>query len=1203
MARSYTSFSRLLTALLLLLSLGARAQLQLTGPAAVTQDFSALAASGTATLPAGFQLAGGTSPVYGNASNASATTQAGGTSGTGALSGSSSGGAYNFAPGVTAAATDRALGFLSSGSYSSPRSILLAVRNSTGQTITDLGVAFDIEKYRTGTRAFDWQFYTSPDGSTWSLVTDGSQSYAADAAVAVLNPPASLSKAATLSALNLADGGTLYLRWSYVGSGGSTNAQALGLDNLVLTPTLSGTPAPAAITTGPISGSPFCAAGSGAAVAVPFTLTGGLTGTFAAQLSDAAGAFSADLTRNLIGTGTASPLAATIPAGTAAGTGYRIRVVQASSATAGSPNGANLTVTTAPATNGVTLAPATDQSLTTTGTGAAITATPATPSSFTWLYSTSSDGPFTTVISGATAASYTPRGADFGAAGTYYLVARATSTCGSVAGTSAPVALTVKTPTPSVTATPSPVPDFGSVPMGTPSAGRTVTLSGRNLGGDVTLTPPAGFQLRTGTTAFSCAALTLPVSGGSLTATVEVRFVPAAAQAYSGVITLTSPDAALLDGIAVSGTGVAPAYPPSLSTAAVSAVTSTTATAGGTVLDEGGRTVTARGVVYAPTEAPTTQDDFTQDGTSTGSFSSALTGLTPGTTYYVRAYATNAQGTSYGEQRSFTTAAVLLAAEPTQGSTLTATAVAPTSVTLAISGGDGAKKLLLVTPGPALSFQPADGTTYLANTAFGQGDQPAPGVYVVGAAATASVTITGLVASTEYTYTVFDYNDDNTSGAENYLLTPAGELTLSTPAPPAGLLLADNFDYPAGDRLTAHGWTAHSAPGTNAILVSTSGLSYASYDADAASRPAAANAGASLAASGEDVSRPFPSQGAGTAVYASLLVSVNAVTTADYFFHLGPDPLSTTFRGRLYVRPAATAGKIQFGVSGSGTTTQYAPAEYELKQTYLLTVRYVFGPSGTETRLYVNPGGQTEPATADATNTEAASSAPANLGSVALRQSANTTQLLVDGLRVATSYSAARAFTSAPLPVTLTAFSARRTDAGVQLQWATAQELNARTYHVERSTDGRTFTRVAAQPAAGTATQARRYAALDASAPTRQLYYRLAQEDTDGTLHYSSVVSVAAGLGTPAAALTVAPNPADPTRPVTLLLTGRAGQALTLQLLDNAGRLHHTQALRPLTDAEQLPLTLPATLPAGTYMLRVTGAGSQPLHTRLVLVR
>jgi len=1202
--QAFSSLTRVLTALLVLLSFGAHAQLTLTGSGAVTQDFS-LGTSATAALPTGFQLAGGASPTYGNAANTTATTQAGGSSGTGALSSSSAGGAYNFANGVTASSTERALGFLTSGSYSSPRHILLAVRNGTGQTLSSLLVEFDIEKYRTGTRAFDWQFFTSADGTTWSAVLpDGSQAYAADAAIAVVNPPTTTSKAVTLTGLNLADAGTLYLRWSYVGNGGSTNAQGLGLDNLRLTPTLGTGPVTPTLSTGTITGSPFCAAGSGAAVAVPFTATGGLTGSFAAQLSDATGAFAADLTQNLIGTGSASPIAATIPAGTPAGTGYRIRVVHAAGPTTGTPNGSDLTVTVAPATNTVTVSPATAQNLVTTGTGTLLTATPTAASTFGWAYGTSAGGPFTTAISGASAATYTPKGSDFGGvAGTYYLVARATSTCGSVVGTSAPVTITLSVPQPTVTANPNPVPDFGSVAVGSASAAKLVTVTGSDLPGDVTLTPPAGFQLRTGTGAFSCAPLTLPATGGSLSATVEVRFLPALAQATTGTVSITSPGATGLTGIQVSGTGTAPAYPPGVSTAAPTAVTATTATSGGEVLEDNGSPVTARGVAFATTEAPTTQDDFTQDGAGLGAFTSALTGLLPNTTYYVRAYATNAQGTSYGQQASFTTPAVALAAEPTQASTLTATTVTPTTVTLAISGGNGARRLLLVTPGPALSFPPQDGTTYAGNAAFGQGDQPTPGTYVVLAGSAASLTVTGLSADAEYTFAVYDYNDDNTSGAENYLLSPRGELTLSTPPLPAGLLLAENFDYPAGDPLTSHGWTAHSAGGTNTILLATPGLSYGGYDGTGLNRPAATNAAAGLTASGEDVHRTFPEQAAGTAVYASVLVNVSAAGTADYFLHLSTDPVVSTFRARLFVR-SATGGKLQFGVSGSGTTTQYDPTLYDLNTTYLLVMRYTFGPSGTETRLYVNPGAS-EPTTANATSTEAASSAPAGIGAVALRQGANTSPLLLDGLRVANSYSAARAFVapSTPLPVTLTAFTAVRQSSGsVQLQWATAQELNARLFRVQRSLDGRTFTTISSQAAAGTSSQARRYQALDATAPATTLYYRLAQEDTDGTLHYSSIVSVGPGTA-PAASLTVAPNPAGSGQPLTLTLSGCAGQARTLQIFDLNGRLLLSRPLTPATAVEQVPLTLPATLPAGTYLLRATASSQPPLHTRLVLVR
>ncbi|WP_426491300.1 beta strand repeat-containing protein [Hymenobacter sp. 102] len=1103
----------------------------------------------------------------------------------------------------------------SGGVQKGTQAIVLLATGSDNANAAAFDLNLDFTGTTAGTISLTWAEVNNSTGnrqSTFKLQTNtGTNGAWVDlpgSSVVLTNNAASSGQ---LSALALPaafdNSATAKIRFYIVPTAGGTNPTGsrpkISLDNLAVTATAAG-PVTPKITTGTIAGSPFCVTGSaGTAVSVPYAVTGGLSGTFAAQLSDASGSFAADLPQNLIGTGSATPIAATLPAGTPAGSGYRIRVVHAASGTIGSANTADLTVTNPPVSNSVTLNSTAGQSITTTGTGSPLTASATAPSTFAWTYGTSSLGPFTTAISGATAASYTPKGADFGGvAGTYYLVAQASSTCGSVSATSAPVTISVSAPQPTVTASPNPVPDFGSVATGSASIAKPVTLTGSNLSGDVTLTPPAGFQLRTGTGAFSCAALTLTPAGGNLSATVEVRFLPALDQAYSGSISVSSPGAGSLPGIAVSGAGTSPVYPPSVRTLLPSAVTSSAATSGGEVQEDGGSPVTARGVAYATTPAPTTQDDFTQDGTGLGTFTSQLIGLVPNTTYYVRAYATNAQGTSYGEQVSFTTPAVTLAAEPTQGSTLTATTVSPTSVTLTISGGDGAKQLLLATPGPALGFQPTDGTTYAGNSAFGQGDQPTPGTYVVLAGSAASVTVTGLTADTEYTFAVFDYNDDNTSGAENYLLTPHGELTLSTPPLPAGLLLAENFDYPAGDRLTDHGWTAHSFPGTNAILLSAPGLAYSGYDAAGFNRPAAVNAAAALTASGEDVSRTFPAQAAGTAVYASALVSVSSASTADYFLHLSTDPVVSTFRARLFVR-SASGGKIQFGVSGSGTTTQYDPTLYELNTTYLLVMRYTFGPSGAETKLYVNPG-QSEPAVAGATSTESATSAPSSIGAVALRQGSNTSPLLLDGLRVANSYSAARAF-STPLPVTLTRFSAQRHASGlVQVSWATAQEIGAQSFRVQRSLDGRTFTSVASQAAAGTTSQARQYQALDATAPAGQLYYRLEQQDQDGTLHYSSVVAVGPQNGAAlAASLTLAPNPAGAVQALTLTVAGRAGQALTLQVLDNTGRQLYTQPLRPGAEVEQLGLRLPAGLPAGTYVLRLSGAGVAPLHARLVLTR
>ena len=96
---------------------------------------------------------------------------------------------------------------------------------------------------------------------------------------------------------------------------------------------------------------------------------------------------------------------------------------------------------------------------------------------------------------------------------------------------------------------------------------------------------------------------------------------------------------------------------PTLTTTSVSSITATTASSGGNVSSDGGLSVTARGVVWNTTELPTVDnyDGITSDGTGTGSFTSSLTNLLGNTTYYVRAYATNSDGTTYGSQRSFST--------------------------------------------------------------------------------------------------------------------------------------------------------------------------------------------------------------------------------------------------------------------------------------------------------------------------------------------------------------------------------------------------------------------------------------------------------------------------------------------------------------------------------------------------------------------
>jgi uncharacterized protein (TIGR02145 family) len=94
---------------------------------------------------------------------------------------------------------------------------------------------------------------------------------------------------------------------------------------------------------------------------------------------------------------------------------------------------------------------------------------------------------------------------------------------------------------------------------------------------------------------------------------------------------------------------------PVLTTLTVSRITQTTVTCGGNITSDAGLTVIARGVCWSTRITPTTSDNKTTDGSGAGSFTSNLTGLSANTTYYVRAYATNSEGTGYGSAMSFTT--------------------------------------------------------------------------------------------------------------------------------------------------------------------------------------------------------------------------------------------------------------------------------------------------------------------------------------------------------------------------------------------------------------------------------------------------------------------------------------------------------------------------------------------------------------------
>lgn len=112
---------------------------------------------------------------------------------------------------------------------------------------------------------------------------------------------------------------------------------------------------------------------------------------------------------------------------------------------------------------------------------------------------------------------------------------------------------------------------------------------------------------------------------------------------------------------------------PTLTTVIPSSITSSTATSGGNVMADGGTTVTAKGVCWSTSANPIATGNHTSNGTGTGAFSSSITGLTGGTIYHVRAYATNSGGTAYGTDIQFTTFSILATVSTTVPASITST--------------------------------------------------------------------------------------------------------------------------------------------------------------------------------------------------------------------------------------------------------------------------------------------------------------------------------------------------------------------------------------------------------------------------------------------------------------------------------------------------------------------------------------------------
>ncbi|WP_316828957.1 MBG domain-containing protein, partial [Pedobacter miscanthi] len=189
---------------------------------------------------------------------------------------------------------------------------------------------------------------------------------------------------------------------------------------------------------------------------------------------------------------------------------------------------------------------------------------------------------------------------------------------------------------------------------------------------------------------------------------------------------------------------------PTVTTAVPGTITTTSAVLGGNVTAAGSSAVTDRGIVYSLTTNPTVANTKVQNGTGIGVFSATVSSFASNTLYYVKAYAINGGGPSYGAEQTFTTASSTITAGSTFPAGLTTTyGVTSSSTSIAVSGTNISAGIT-ATPSSTANFEvSADDITYGPSATIGSSGTVSGTVYVrLKSTAAANAAITGSVTLT-----------------------------------------------------------------------------------------------------------------------------------------------------------------------------------------------------------------------------------------------------------------------------------------------------------------------------------------------------------------------------------------------------------------------------------------------------------------------
>jgi hypothetical protein len=576
-----------------------------------------------------------------------------------------------------------------------------------------------------------------------------------------------------------------------------------------------------------------------------------------------------------------------------------------------------------------------------------------------------------------------------------------------------------------------------------------------------------------------------------------------------------------------------------------------------------------------------------------------ITGLDPDVTYYYKVFEYN--GAAYP---AYLTSGALAGSQKTNprpsqtASGLNFYQVEGNKMTVRWTNGDGARRILVGRQGAPVTALPVDGTSYIANGAFGSGTALAPGQFVLFDNTYSETNVTNLLPNTDYYFAVFEY--DGTGSNIRYQTAAflnGNTLTVAAPTQASSNVLFSsitnnslivNWTPGNGDKhlvIVRKGAPVNAIPqnlqyysaltsyGSASTIVS--GDNYAVYNSTATSSPVV-----SLSPGTTYYFAVYDFNGFSGPVYNLVNPATGSATT------LGP--------------PADPATGVQFTNVGSNTTLKLswtngsgqkrlvlvkdnAPVDAVPVTGTLYNANSFFGSGDM-----IGMGNYSVYAGA-ADNITINNLVPGHTYYFAVFEY----NQFATGPMYLTTNPARATFGGFALPVRLLSFSGAASATGNRLSWTTASEVNSSRFVVERSENGVDFTSIGTVAAVGNSSTERSYGFEDAGR-TAAAHYRLRMEDIDGHMAYSKVIRLA--QNNQPVSLEVYPTMANATVSVSIRSTQR--QQAAVAIVDMQGRVMKQLARAVQEGVNEFDVEVSG-LPKGSYVLQVM-LGQQRLAQKFI---